>query len=261
MRHVMMAVGLMLAGASEVGEARADEDADDAVEEPALAVMNVEGLHLEANAGLWVVGTLGEPRGAREPRERREPREPVTFRLAQAMGCARDVQLRAVAAGPAFCVELGEAELTDAFACAIDAERGDEALPTITLTPDADGSDSADLSLDSTFAVAARTLDASDGHVVRFTVAATSAIDEALVTLDGTSYRAVIAAADEGSDVPTTAVFDVPARAWASSVVKQGAAEVDVKLDGGAHRAMTLRPRARVATVAPVAPIAEEDCH
>lgn len=175
---------------------------------------------------------------------------PATFRLRTENGCPRDVKLATTTTGNAFSVALAAGDLADVFACAIDVEAGDATLPTITVTPDAEAHEVEGMSLEPSFAVVAASLDPRDGHLVRFTVNAPEAIEDARVTLDGSAYEARIAPSEEGSDTPTSAIFDVPARAWASAVIMHELAWIDVKVDGGAHRAMTLHPTARIETIA-----------
>lgn len=237
MRRLVLAVMLVVAGCAV--DAEAAPPPETALDEAPTVL--VDGLRVEGNAGVWMVGST------------EHAREPATFTLRTENDCARDLKLRTMTVGSAFTVELGAADLTDAFACAVDAATGDTST-TLTITPDALASATADLSLDPVFAVVAATLDPRDGHMVRFTIAATGAVEQARVTLDGIGYGATLAPADEGSDVATTAVFEVPARAWASAIVGQSEATVDVTLHGGATRAMTLRPTARVETLV-------EDCH
>jgi hypothetical protein len=122
----------------------------------------------------------------------------------------------------------------------------------ITLTPGAEveaEDDDAGLVLEPTFAVVAAALDPAAGHLVRFTVAASDGVDDASNTLGATTYGATIAPSEEGRDVPSTADFDLPARAWANAVVTSAAAYVDMKIYGGRHRALTLHPTARLDTL------------
>lgn len=238
MRRLVLAVMLVMAGCAVDAEAAAAPD--ETVPDEAPAVL-VDGLHIEGNAGVWVVGSV------------EHAHEPATFTLRTENDCARDVTLRTMTVGASFTVELGAADLTDAFACAIDASVGDTST-TLTLTPDAHASEAPDLLLDPAFAVVAATLDPRDGHMIRFTVEATGAVERARASLDGIAYGATLAPAEEGNDAATAAIFEVPAKAWAAAMVSQSEAQIDVTLHGGATRAMTLRPTARIEPLV-------EDCH
>lgn len=230
MRRLVLAVMLVMAGCAV--DAEAAPAPDEAAPDEAPAVL-VDGLHIEGNAGVWLVGST------------EHAREPATFTLRAANDCAREVELHTMTVGSSFTVELGVADLADAFACAIDASVGDTTT-TLTLTPDAHASEAPDLSLSPGFAVVAATLDPRDGHVVRFTIEAAGAVERARATLDGIAYGATLAPTGDVSDAATAAIFEVPAKAWAAAIVGQSEAQVDVTLHGGATRAITLRPTARI---------------
>jgi hypothetical protein len=209
--------------------------------------MTVDGVSVGADGMLRIDGTVASLPA------------PASFRLRTGLGCARDARLGAATTGHSFAVAMSAEDLGDAFACAIDVAAGDEALPMITLTPGAeaeaevDNDDDAGLVLEPTFAIVAASLDPAAGRLVRFTVAvsdgASDGVDDARITLGATTYGATIAPSEEGRDVASTAVFDVPARAWANAVVTNAPAYVDMKMYGGRHRTLTLHPTARRGTL------------
>jgi hypothetical protein len=239
MRRGAMVLVMACAAVVECRDASAGSDA-----RAEGTAMTVDGVSVGADGMLRIDGTVASLPA------------PVSFRLRTGLGCARDARLGAATTGHAFAVAMSAEDLGDAFACAIDVTAGDEALPMITLTPGAEveaEDDDAGLVLEPTFAVVAAALDPAAGHLVRFTVAvsdgASDGVDDARITLGATTYGATIAPSEEGRDVASTAVFDVPARAWANAVVTSAAAYVDMKIYGGRHRALTLHPTARLDTL------------
>ena len=172
---------------------------------------------------------------------------PATFRLRTDLGCAHDAALETAMRGATFSVGLGAVELEDAFACAIDIDSVDTALPPITVTPGADATTtSTDIRLEPSFAVAAVDLEARSGHVIRFTVISDSPLAEAHVTLAGTTYGATLAPALPDAEEGTLAIFEVPARAWASAVIEGAKAHVDARQASGDYRSLVLTPLARI---------------
>lgn len=185
---------------------------------------------------------------------------PATFRLRTDLGCAHDAALETTMRAGTFSVGLGAGDLEDAFACAIDVDSGEVALPPITVTPGADATTtSTDIRLDPSFAVAAVDLEARSGHVVRFTVISDSPLAEAHVTLAGTTYGARLAPAlPDDAEEGTLAIFEVPARAWASAVIDGAKAHVDAKQESGDYRSLVLAPLARIETLSEAPTDAEE---
>jgi hypothetical protein len=57
-----------------------------------------------------------------------------TFRLRQESGCARDVKVPSTVKGASFSFELGELELSEALACAVDASVNGELVASISIS-------------------------------------------------------------------------------------------------------------------------------
>lgn len=175
------------------------------------------------------------------------------FRLRTDLGCPNDATLAATRSGVAFAIPLDVAQLTEVFACAVHVDAQSESeLPPITVTPDTETvSAPADLHIDpGLVALVAVDLEAHSGHRVRFEVVADGPLDGANVTLGGLTYGAIIAPNDDTQE-PRTAIFEVPARAWASAIIDGSDATVDVTHAGGAHGTLVLRPVARVEAESP----------
>ncbi|MBX3192212.1 MAG: hypothetical protein KF819_34805 [Labilithrix sp.] len=173
--------------------------------------------------------------------------EPPIFRLRGESGCARDVKLATTSTGIAFSIALGVDELTDAFGCAIDGDVGDRMLPPIEIAPAAETiSSSAGLSLDPSVALVSADVDPRAGQVVRLVVDADDAVREARATLGGRTYLARLAPASEDETSEASVILEIPARAWAEAVVSGASVDVDVTDPSGKHRALRVRPSARV---------------
>ena len=222
-------------------EVELDDSAEPEAPAPSLTVLSVTSNRSQ----LLVRGSLDGAPGA-----------PV-LRLRTDLGCAYDATLDATVTGASFSVPLDPGQLTALFACAISVEAADAAVGPITVTPDAETvSADADLRLDGgLIAVVAADLDARSGHMVRFEVIAEGPLDEARATLDGVTYAAVVTPSDD-TDQPRTALFEVPARAWADAFIKGSTASIDVTRGDGTHGALVLLPTARVEALDDV-----EDCH
>lgn len=221
--------------AAAVDEGAADHDLGD-VEGPA-PFLSVIGATADGLSGLRIAGKI------------ENASVPAVFRLRVDNGCAHDTRLATTTRGIAFSVALRTDDLAEAFACAIDAEAGEASLSLITVTPDAEASSSSGLTLDPSIAVVAVDLDATSGHLVRFTVLADGPVASAHVTLGGTTYLATVAPIEEGSAEPASAFFDVPARAWAAAVLESASAVVEARLESGTNISIVLHPKARVETL------------
>lgn len=172
----------------------------------------------------------------------------ATFRLRTDLGCANDATLTATRSGVAFAIPLDVAQLTEVFACAVHVDpQSERELPPITVTPDLETvSATADLRADpGLVALVAVDLEARAGHRVRFEVVSDGPLEGATMTLGALTYGATIAPNDDAGEA-RTALFEVPARAWAAAVIDGANATVDVTHAGGAHGTLVLRPIARV---------------
>jgi hypothetical protein len=167
---------------------------------------------------------------------------PGVFRLRAENGCRHETKLRTVTTGIAFDVELDATALADAFGCAVDVEAGDDLSDSFAISPDgtATRADSG-LALDPGFSLVAADLDGASGDLVRFAVSAGSPVVRASVDLAGIRYEARI--------TPDGIVADLPARAWASAAIAGASATVDVELEGGVHRSLTVAAEAHVERV------------
>lgn len=175
---------------------------------------------------------------------------PATFRLRGENGCARDAKLRTQTIGIGFSFTLDAAELTDAFGCAVDVEVGDDALSPIAVSPTATVSvPSKSLSLDPGVALVSAGLEPSTERNVRFTIMSDHALQGAHVDLGGQTYRATLAPMDSSTEGESTAIFEVPARAWADAVIVGSSARVSTTDTTGLIMTMEVKPEADVTLI------------
>jgi len=175
---------------------------------------------------------------------------PATFRLRSENGCARDAKLRTQTIGIGFSFTLDAAELTDAFGCAVDVEVGDAALSPIAVSPTATVSvPSKSLALDPGVALVSAGLEPSTERNVRFMIMSDHALQGARVDLGGRTYRATLAPMDSSTEGESTAIFEVPARAWADAVIVGSSARVSTTDSTGHITTMEVKPEADVTSI------------
>lgn len=194
--------------------------------------LSIENSSSDGRSAIRVKGTL------------EDAKVPGRFRLRTESGCARARQLDTMTTGTRFTFGMTEAELADAFACVIDAEAGDDMLPSISVTPDADViTASPVLSVDS-FSVASVDLEPGGGETVRIAVLSTEAVKAASLTGAGSTIAGLASSDEDGTRI----TFEVPSQAWARAIIRGTTVDVVVTSTAG-ERALTLHPTARVELV------------
>lgn len=242
MRHLPLpALLLSLLLTACATPARADDEARSSEElepEPTLPSLSLTDSHVATPGVLLVKGKV------------ENAKVPATFRLRSENGCAREAKLHTQTIGIGFSFTLDPEELADAFGCAVDVEVGDDALSPIAVSPTATVSDpSKSLALDPGVALVSAGLEPSTEQNVRFTIMSDHALQGAHVDLGGHTYRATLAPMDSSTEGESTAIFEVPARAWAEAVIAGSIGHVSTTDTTGHLTTMDVKPEADVTLV------------
>lgn len=248
-RSVLAACLVISAGCTQGAEARSAPPA--AAPAPAAAVAEPEPTPEEdgaeeptmlPRATLAIDGTKTDGRTFRIAGRILDASVPGVFRLRTENGCRHETKLKTTTTGIAFDVDLDATALSDAFGCAVDVEAGDDLSDSFAISPDGTATHAdAGLALDPGFSLVAADLDGASADLVRFAVSAGAPVVRASVDLAGITYEARI--------TPDGVVADLPAPAWAAAAITGASATVDVELEGGAHRSMTVAAEAHVERV------------